>query len=383
MQQRRLLMLLFIFLILTGVGLAWSVVLLSHTTVAIPGTASSSDSSAITRTAVSQANAAAVAAALTQTESSDRSTKSVASTLASRPSEVPTEVPTGTISEPLVTVFAGATPTITYTSQPATITPTTVTSLASEVSELTATTRVLDIEASLSALTATVAPTTASGTPISKKFAIIDAAGNKLGDGEVRVYAPSRININETGGIRVEVNVNSPVPAGTYEPPDTPTPNLSTPKPTPSPVPLSDRQFVEVREYMGADLRGVDYDYFRVEPDVQNPIHHIKQNAINVWRWTLRPRGKDAIGARKLEIFLYLPTIGTDGKASIKEANSIPIDIEVNSPNAVGDFVENVGGQLAALAGLIATIGGAIGTLYTGYHFIVQRRKNQHREQST
>ena len=188
-----------------------------------------------------------------------------------------------------------------------------------------------------------------------------DLSGERLGDGQVRVYAPEEMDIEESSEVRVEIVVDEVAESGgTLVPRPTNTPALGTPQPTPTPLPLEEIQFVEVHEYMGAELRGVDADLFRIDAVPPTGIRRIHPNAINWWKWTLRPVGPEAAGTRHLEVVIFLEQRRSDGQFLPQETNVIPITIEVTGG---GLFNQRVG-MLGLISGVVITLAGAAGAFY-------------------
>jgi hypothetical protein len=231
----------------------------------------------------------------------------------------------------------------------------------------TATAAAFDAEATRDSATATAGPSNPVAVAlVSKTFTITDEAGAVLGDGEVRLYAPSSMALDETVEVRVEIMVNAPIAAsGTLNPVPSPTPALDTPRPTPTPLPLVERQYVAVREYMGAGLRGPDVAHFEVESVPPHGLRRMQPGATNWWKWNLRPTGPEAAGVNRLEVYIFLPRTRDDGTPFNEETNLFPFEITVK--RTLGSWlVDTTLGEVAAIAGAIAAIGGAIGTLYAG-----------------
>jgi len=262
-----------------------------------------------------------------------------------------------------------------------TVTPnTTITSVFGTLaSQASATAKAFDSEATFDAQTATANAKPGVGTTaISKAIDIYDEAGQRIGNGAVRLYAPADMAYNDLSEIRVEIQVNAPQGIEvTLNPQPSNTPVLGTPRPTPSPLSLLDTQFVEVREYMGAGLRGVDFDHFKIVSVPPGGLRHMQTQAINWWKWSISPKNEDAVGVNHLEVYIYLPSKLSDGTPYNQETNTIPFDITVSAPpTSFEKFFDTATGKISAVAGTIAALAGAIGAIYGAYRFLVQRRKS-------
>ena len=136
-------------------------------------------------------------------------------------------------------------------------------------------------------------------------------------------------------------------------------------------MPLADRQFVTVREYMGAALGGADASRFLIDPVPPDGVRRLQANAVNWWKWNLRAAGESSVGVNRLEIRIFLPQSLDDGTDVSTETNLIPFEIEVvkQAPVSVGALVQGFLG----IAGLLATLGGATGFLLTFYRLTAKR----------
>lgn len=195
--------------------------------------------------------------------------------------------------------------------------------------------------------TSSVYPPQSFGPAISG-FELVDEAGAKIGNGEVRVYSPRYVRRGEIADIRVEIQVDAaplvyastdlaaleslageePI---TLVPLPSPTPVLGTPHPTPSPLPMADKQFVEVREYMGARLGGIDASSFEIHAVPPSGLRRMYEGAINWWKWTIRPSESAELGLKHLEVYIYLPLRRNDNTVFEQETNIIPINIMIQS----------------------------------------------------
>ncbi len=128
---------------------------------------------------------------------------------------------------------------------------------------------------------------------------------------------------------------------------------------------------------MGAGLRGVDFDHFKIVSVPPGGLRHMQTQAINWWKWSISPKNEDAVGVNHLEVYIYLPSKLSDGTPYNQETNTIPFDITVSAPpTSFEKFFDTATGKISAVAGTIAALAGAIGAIYGAYRFLVQRRKS-------
>jgi hypothetical protein len=210
---------------------------------------------------------------------------------------------------------------------------------------------------------------------LARDFVIYDESGERLGAGRVRVYAPEQIALGETGEIRLEIQVDAVTSQDTPHPLPSPTPLFSTPRPTPSPLPLIESQFVVVREYMGAGLRGVDLSRFRADAVPPGGLRRLYPNAVNWWKWNITPVGEEALGINRLEIYIYLPYIRSDGTPFNQETNTVPLQIEV--VHARRGLFGGGPAPLGVIVAALAAVGGAGGALTGALRFVQARREER------
>ncbi len=236
----------------------------------------------------------------------------------------------------------------------------------------TGTAAAFDAEATVYAATEAAQPAfQAAAALVTREFVVYDEAGLALGDGQVRVFAPREVSFGQSAEVRVEIVVSAAVPPdGTYNPPMSPTPAFGTPQPTPSPLPLVESQFVAVREYMGAELRGADLANFYVDAVPPGGLRRIRPEAINWWKWTLEPVGPEAVGVNRLEIVIFLPRTRSDGTRFDEETNTIPFTLEVVGGNVGPTQL----GWLWVVAGAVIALGGASGAFYGAWRMARIRR---------
>jgi hypothetical protein len=210
---------------------------------------------------------------------------------------------------------------------------------------------------------------------LSRGFVIYDESGERLGAGRVRVYAPEQIALGETGEIRLEIQVDAVTGQDTPHPLPSPTPLFSTPRPTPSPLPLIESQFVVVREYMGAGLRGVDLSRFRADAVPPGGLRRLYPEAVNWWKWNITPVGEEALGINRLEIYIYLPYTRSDGTSFNQETNTVPLQIEV--VHARRGLFGGGPAPLGVIVAALAAVGGAGGALTGALRFVQARRQER------
>lgn len=182
-----------------------------------------------------------------------------------------------------------------------------------------------------STTTSTFTPTPTSVARLIKSIEIIDLAGEIIGEGSVRLYAPESVQFGDNFEVRLEIEALN-LPEHILNPEHTPTPMLGTPQATPSPAPLTTSQFIIVREWMGAGLRGVDHNNFVVDPIPPSGLRKMENNAVNWWKWVLSADSENAIGRNLLEAYVYLPNQLSNGVEWYEETNIIPFYIEVVAP---------------------------------------------------
>jgi hypothetical protein len=230
-------------------------------------------------------------------------------------------------------------------------------------------------------LTPTSEPTIQVRELVSRTFIIYDESGSVLGDGEVRLYAPEELHIAEASEVRLEISISviNATLAVTSSPPASATPQLGTPRPTSTLLPLSERQFIEVREFMGAGLRGRDVDLFEITSVPPDGLRRMYVNQVNWWRWNIRAL-EEAIGTRQLEVYIYLPETREDGMSFSRETNILFFQLEV-LPTAT-QFFDTTLGRVSAIAGAVAAIAGAVAAIYAGFKWLKERVRTRRKSLS-
>lgn len=238
--------------------------------------------------------------------------------------------------------------------------------------DLTQTAAVFDAVATADSYGATALPSGGQAVAaIDRAFTIYDEAGKRLGDGQVKVYAPRTVDLGERGEIRVEISVQGDVPTVevTVIGPSDGGETASGEEPQGPEQQLIGNEPLAVREYMGAGLRGLDVAHFRVEAVPENGLRRVRSNTVAWWKWDIAPVGEEAVGTNYLEVYIYLPRTRDDGTRLDEETNTIPLTVEVPAPVPEGLPL----GVL--LAGVLSVLG-AGGALYGGWQFAQARRRS-------
>ncbi|MBN8595481.1 MAG: hypothetical protein J0M33_27260 [Anaerolineae bacterium] len=140
-----------------------------------------------------------------------------------------------------------------------------------------------------------------------------------IGEGEVRLFSPLRVNEDDLVLVRLELEALNPGPVATAPPI-----SLPTRVPTPS---LLDQQNISLYTVMAAGLEGLDIDQFQIEPEPNIQMLRLSTKEVNYWEWRLRALPGSGGDYRYLNVFLYVPWLlndGTVGKIIIYNA-----DIEI------------------------------------------------------
>jgi hypothetical protein len=172
-----------------------------------------------------------------------------------------------------------------------------------------------------------IPPTVITATAVT----LIDPAGHVIGDGEVRVYSPSDMYLNDTAYIQVEIEAN-PQNGSTYVPSVTASPVLQTPRATATPLALVDggRQFIVVRQCMGVELTATHPDRFTLTPLIFNDIGAIEQpGTVYWWKWALTTNGDAATGNNTFSVTVHPSDCASKQPISVGAVN-IPFSITVH-----------------------------------------------------
>lgn len=190
-------------------------------------------------------------------------------------------------------------------------------------------------------------------------FTVRDISGQRVGSGEVTVYGPESIRSDQIAEIRAQIitrerSISYPGPLPELP---TPTPNLD-PQPTSTPLPQIARRFTEIWEIMGIGLRGLDLDHFDVQYSGQpDGIAYMRDNAAPQWRWSLRPKGAEAIGKNALELYVYRPGVRESQLDIYLETDTIPIELEVVATPNEALFPLIAAGSVGVLLAVVAGFG--------------------------
>jgi hypothetical protein len=198
-------------------------------------------------------------------------------------------------------------------------------------------------------------------------FNMIDEAGAYIGDGEVRLFAPERIPVNGSARIRVQVKADAVNPV--IPPTLTATPVRGTPQPEPVPSPARDVQYITVREFMGAGLRGDDINYFDVKRAPENGLRYIEPGKDAWWEWNISPIGDQAVKSNRLEVYMYLPLERNDGTAFEQEINVLPFQIQVEMAKmSPAQRIKEGSDWINTVLGVVLTVSGVVGVLVAGFN---------------
>jgi LysM repeat protein len=222
--------------------------------------------------------------------------------------------------------------------------------------------------------TATLAPPTSTPTTVATAVALIptssqpivffDNSGQYLGDGTLTVLAPQALHLGETGEVRAEIKLNKISPVLTLNPPPTATPDLSITRVAPTPLPEQNRGFILVHERMGAELQGINLANFDVQPVEPSGILPIDPNAINYWKWNITAKDTASLGLSTLNVYVYYPMRTNGGDLYKSPASSLNFYVEITKPFDVGSFFDTTVGRIAALAGAITAVAGAVAVIW-------------------
>lgn len=143
-----------------------------------------------------------------------------------------------------------------------------------------------------------------------------------LGGGDMRLLAPESMGVNEVIQVRLEVELLE-VMSGDATP---------APSPTPETGELRESTYLDqVYAIMGAELRGVDIDRFKIDPMPTDYVLRLRADAVNYWEWTLRPKGNESLGTSFLAVSLYAPELLEDGSIVKTVIQDVRFEVEVIS----------------------------------------------------
>lgn len=141
-----------------------------------------------------------------------------------------------------------------------------------------------------------------------------------LGGGDMRLLAPDSLGVNEVLVVRLEVELQAE---------DTPADATPAPAPTAAADLRESTYLDEVYAIMGAELRGVDIDRFKIDPSPTDYVLRLRADAVNYWEWTLRPKGNESLGTSYLAVSLYAPELMEDGSIVKTVIQDVRFQVEV------------------------------------------------------
>jgi hypothetical protein len=216
---------------------------------------------------------------------------------------------------------------------------------------------------------------TPSQTPIhvavvNESLKIVNASGVEIGDGTLRVYAPSKVMHSQTARIELELHLDNryitPTPFGaqiTIVPVTRVTSTPSGDKPTPTPrVPIHEATVIPVYQRMGASLFCSPASFDGCDNGKDPNAAKLVSLTSTTWSWIISPK-TDARGLQDLQIELWDVKIIGNGpeQAHIVWHDAIRIEIEPVESNTLITFArENLGAVLVALIGAVGTIAAAL-----------------------
>ncbi|MBL8163830.1 MAG: TIR domain-containing protein, partial [Anaerolineae bacterium] len=208
--------------------------------------------------------------------------------------------------------------------------------------------------------TETSAPPTPSATPLVIAAAGVlvrsEISGEVIGDGTLRLYAPTTLNYPDSATVRVELELNNlyitPTPAGAQ---GTPPPRVTTTageQPTPVPPLITDSGLL-IYQRMGATLL-CDAAAFRgCDAERGNEQTKLVTGRVTSWSWIIAPE-QAASGLQNLRVEVWIVQRNLDGQLEFLdlEGAQYPLQITVNAGGS--DALPLI---IAALA--VAVIAGA------------------------
>lgn len=163
-------------------------------------------------------------------------------------------------------------------------------------------------------LAALLTPPTAATKVVALPAVLMDEL--ELGTGVARLYAPFTMTQDETGVVRLEVELYPVEATPTYKPPplasSTPPPGVKVAAP-PTPLPLVASAELQVRAILIARLGGVDSEKFRVIATPANGVRAPEAGKVSWWEWNLTPRDQTALGSNRLEVLIFVERRRADG----------------------------------------------------------------------
>lgn len=151
-----------------------------------------------------------------------------------------------------------------------------------------------------------------------------------LSEGEISIYAPLQLRVNEISALRVEIEVDVEFLRFEREMPNFRPQPGQTVIHTPTPVPLLQTDIIDVYEMMGVGLRGLDINRFEIQSETQQ-LKPIISNT-TAWEWRIRPT-TDAVGLRELQLYVY--TSLEDANVPIFELYQLTLQIQISEDDPI------------------------------------------------
>jgi hypothetical protein len=223
-------------------------------------------------------------------------------------------------------------------------------------------------------LAALLTPPTVATKVVALPPAFIDDL--ELGPGVARLYAPFTMALDETGVVRLEVELYPVEATPTYKPPplasSTPPPGVKVAAP-PTPLPLVASAELQIRAILIARLGGVDSEKFRMIGTPENGVRAPEVGKVSWWEWKLTPRDQAALGSNRLEVVIFVERRRADG-AIFEDPRADPLRFTVQvtpaaeSAPSAWPVLALVGASAAALliAGVVLVrgrLGGTVGRI--------------------
>jgi hypothetical protein len=213
----------------------------------------------------------------------------------------------------------------------------------------------------------TDAPTmTASSTPLVIAAAPLlirsEVSGEVIGDGTIRVYAPSSVGPSQTVRVELELNLDNlyitPTPPGSQATPVPRSTQVSSPGgATPTPyLPVITDQGLPVYQRMGATLLCSAGSFSGCDGQRDQAQAKLITSRTTAWSWILRP-AQDISGAQDLRIEMWIVQPNLDGALEYLDVPDAQyrFAIEVNTGGGLSPvWIALLGAGVALFGGLFA-----------------------------
>lgn len=202
-------------------------------------------------------------------------------------------------------------------------------------------------------------------TPIEVAFAPIlirsNVSGNVIGDGTLRVYAPSSVQAPQTVRVELELNLDNlyitPTPQGNTGTPVPRSTQLASPTgATPTPfAPIVTDLGLPIYQRMGATLLCAVQSFSGCDGQRDPTQAKLITSEKTSWSWILRP-AEGATGIQDLRIEVWITQLNLDGQIEYLDIPDAqyPFIIEIAPPSGISPFLLAV---IAVAVVLIAAVG--------------------------